>query len=360
MDANSWNALIAALPGVSLLQTWQWGEVRRRLGWKPYHLVWKDAHGRPAASALTLQRSLRLGGLRLPLSVMYVPHGPQLDWSDSMLTTRVLHELAEFAHRQGAIFLKIDPDVRRAVGLPGAPDEQTDPFGEAAARLLQDAGFFYSREQVQFPNTVLVDLRPSLDEQKTRYNIRLAARKGVRVRQAGEADYPLLYRMYAETAARDGFVIRDQSYYTLVWGEFGRAGMACPLIATVEGEPAAGLALFHFAGKAWYLHGMSTGAHRQKMPNALLQWEAIQAAKALGCQEYDLWGAPDRFDESDPMWGVYRFKDGLGGQVVRKIGAWDLPLRPALYRLYTIILPQILELMRRRARRQVGQVIAGA
>jgi peptidoglycan pentaglycine glycine transferase (the first glycine) len=123
--------------------------------------------------------------------------------------------------------------------------------------------------------------------------------------------------------------------------------MAEPLIAEVDGEPVGAVVIYHHAGKAWYLHGMSLEAHRRKMPNYLLQWEAMRRARQVGCRQYDLWGAPDTFDESDSMWGVYRFKDGFGGQVVRTIGAWDLPLRPLVYRLYTQALPRILNLLRR-------------
>ena len=59
---------------------------------------------------------------------------------------------------------------------------------------------------------------------------------------------------------------------------------------------------------------MSRNVHREKMPTYLLQWEAMKRAKAKGCTVYDLWGAPEAFDESDSMWGVYRFKEGLGGK----------------------------------------------
>jgi lipid II:glycine glycyltransferase (peptidoglycan interpeptide bridge formation enzyme) len=93
---------------------------------------------------------------------------------------------------------------------------------------------------------------------------------------------------------------------------------------------------------------MSRAEQRERMPNHALQWEAILRAKAVGCGSYDLWGAPDVFEPSDPLWGVYRFKQGWGGQVVRQIGAWDLPVRPAAYLFYMEILPRILERMRRR------------
>ena len=92
---------------------------------------------------------------------------------------------------------------------------------------------------------------------------------------------------------------------------------------------------------------MSRKLHRNLMPNYILQWEAILHAKLAGVRIYDLWGAPDRFDESDPLWGVYRFKEGFGGQVVRTIGAWDFIPRPLWYGLYTKTIPNILALMRK-------------
>jgi lipid II:glycine glycyltransferase (peptidoglycan interpeptide bridge formation enzyme) len=165
--------------------------------------------------------------------------------------------------------------------------------------------------------------------------------------------------MYAQTSVRDGFVIRDHAYYTAVWSTFLQAGMVDLLVAEVSGEPVAAVFCYRFAGKAWYLYGMSSEAHREKMPNYLLQWHAIQRARQVGCRVYDLWGAPDVFDAEDPLAGVYRFKEGLGGQVMIGLGAWDLPTRPVAYRLYAQVLPRLLELMRRRGKARTRQV-AGA
>jgi lipid II:glycine glycyltransferase (peptidoglycan interpeptide bridge formation enzyme) len=98
---------------------------------------------------------------------------------------------------------------------------------------------------------------------------------------------------------------------------------------------------------------MSTGKFREWMPNHLLQWHAIQYAKSHGCEVYDFWGAPDRLDESDPMYGVFKFKDGFNGRLAHGLGAWDYPARPVWYRFYTKTLPVILEWMRKAARKRV-------
>jgi peptidoglycan pentaglycine glycine transferase (the first glycine) len=377
---NSWNALIANLPNAHLLQTWEWGQTKARYGWKPIPLILDEARGwlpaeeirqRPASAAslgavLLLERSLSAGGLSLPVRVLYAPKGPLLDWDNAALRHAALEGLQRVARQRRAIFIKIDPNVSLGTGFPGQPDANEDPLGQALAAELRARGWRYSGEQIQFRNTMIIDLRPSEEEllaamkQKTRYNIRLAERKGVTVRPGSLDDLPMLYQMYAETSIRDGFVIRDEDYYRNVWETFMRAAadgssgqpIAEPLIAEGAGEAVAAVVIFRFAGQAWYIHGMSRQAQREKMPNYLLQWEAMRRAKAAGCERYDLWGAPDTFESDDPMWGVYRFKEGLGGIVERSIGAWDYPVSPALYRLYTQILPRLLEIMRRRGRQQ--------
>lgn len=363
LDQQAWNSLISTLPGAHILQTWHWGRVKAQFGWQPYQYIWQNESGAVLAAAQLLQRTITIAGLATRLRVLYVPKGPLMDWNDIILRQRVLVDLARLARQHRVIFIKIDPDVYIGQGLPDQPGGEEDPSGLSVTQNLQAAGWLQSTDQIQFRNTILVDL--TADPQtllarmkpKTRYNIRLAERKGVTVRRAGLADIPALYRMYAETSIRDGFVIRNEAYYKAVWATFIHAGYAEPLIAEVDGEMVAALIIYFFAGKAWYLYGMSRDCHREKMPNHLLQWEAIQRARQGGCNLYDLWGAPDKFDETDPLWGVYRFKEGLGGYVVRGLGAWDLPVRPLYYRLYTQTLPRVLEIMRRRGKEQTRRMV---
>lgn len=223
---------------------------------------------------------------------------------------------------------------------------------------LDDNGWKFSNEQVQFRNTVILDI--SKDEetilaemkQKTRYNVRLATRKGVSTRVGTEKDFESIFAIYAETAIRDGFAIREKKYYLSVWQIFYEAGMLSPLLAEVEGEVVAALMLFHSGDKAWYIYGMSSGKHRNLMPTYLLQWEAIRVAKEKGCTRYDLWGAPLIFCEMDPLWGVYRMKKGLGGEVVRTIGSYDLPMKPFQYWLYSRVWPRVMGLIRLVGRRK--------
>ena len=380
-SAHLWNDLIQTLPNPHFLQTYEWGQVKAKYGWQPLYAVWTEdgafrvsaapqtpaAH--PQAACLLLKKQILKRGFAARLSILYAPKGPLLDWNDALLRKRVLDDLQTFAKQQGAIFLKIDPDVVLARGVPGAEDEIVEENGQTIKAELGGRGWVDSREQIQFRNTVILDLSAAEEETlkrmkpKTRYNIRLAERKGVSVREGTSSDLPALYKMYAETSVRDGFVIRDENYYMTVWRLFMsnledltlNVPVCVPLIAEVENEPAAAVFVFMFAGRAYYVYGMSRGVHREKMPTYLLQWEAIKRAKAKGCSRYDLWGAPEVFDESDSMWGVYRFKEGLGGEATRTLGAYDFAPNKLWYNLYAEVMPRLLDAMRARGKERTKQ-----
>ena len=347
-----WNSIVASFSNSHVFQTWEWGQFKHQFGWIPHHIIWQEEQLGVCAAALVLQRKVPIPGFKNKYSVMYVPKGPLVEWDDLRIRKQILEGLLQFAYKHHTIFIKIDPDVNYGVGYPSTENEDLNETGVEVISDLKELSWKFSEEQIQFRNTVVIDLTQNQDEilarmkQKTRYNIRLAQRKDVRIRQGGENDLEELYHLYAKTSVRDGFVIREKEYYLSLWKAFIQAGMATPLIAEIEEQMVAGLILFYFSGKAWFLYGMSSDLHRERMPNYLLQWEAIQLAKAIGCNIYDLWGAPDELAPDDPLWGVYRFKEGFGGKVIRHLGAWDCPVQPRLYRLYTETLPRLLSILR--------------
>ncbi|MBI5954324.1 MAG: peptidoglycan bridge formation glycyltransferase FemA/FemB family protein [Chloroflexi bacterium] len=384
MANNIWNELISKLPNPHFLQTYEWGQVKEKYGWTPYYAVWTEDGkfyisqttdnwslntDHCIAACLILKKQILNRGFSARLSILYAPKGPLLDWNNASLRTRVLNDLQTFAKKQGAIFLKIDPDIVLGRGVPNSEGEAIENNGQAASAELSRRGWVYSSDQIQFRNTVLIDLSATEEEMlarmkpKTRYNIRLSEKKGVSVRVGTMGDLPMLYKMYAETSVRDGFVIRDENYYMTVWKLFMsnverltfNVPSCIPLIAEVENEPVAAIFLFMFAGCAYYVYGMSRNLHREKMPTYLLQWEAMKRAKAGGCSTYDLWGAPEVFDESDPMWGVYRFKEGLGGEVIRTLGAYDFAPNKLWYKLYAEVMPRVLDVMRSRGKEKTKQ-----
>ena len=346
-DGAQWDDLLLSLPSPHLLQSWAWGDLKAGFGWSARRLTWADDSGSDVAAAQLLTRS---GQFSAGLTVAYCPKGPVLDWSNDNLRRAVLDALVDAARDEGALALKIDPEVAYETGA-----------GDAVEAHLRASEWQEAPKAAQFRNTLILDLRQDEEvllkgmKQKWRYNVRLAERKGVTVRRGGVEDLELLYRMYAETALRDGFVIRTRDYYMQAWQSFTERGLAQPLVAEIEGAPVAGQMIYRFGKTGWYLYGMSTNQHREKMPNHLLHWEAIQWAKEQGCEWYDFVGAPDKLEESDPMWGVYRFKKGFGGSFVRTIGEWDYVLRPTAYRAYRLLMPLALSAMRAFGRRRVAR-----
>ncbi len=343
-DADAWDAALLELPQPHILQCWAWGDAKAQTGWAARRLLWKE-NARPVAAAALLTRRLGAGA---PIAIAYVPRGPVLDWSNLTLAEAVLARLEQEARQAKAVFVKADPDV-----------PADGPLSEAIIGLLTRRGWRLSPEQIQFRNTVVSDLTPAEDDllaamkPKWRYNIRLAERKGVTIRHGTAADLPRFYAMYAETGARDGFLVRPYEYYRRVWERFLVAGLAHVLLAEVAGDAIAGLILFRFGATAWYFYGASSAQGRDLMPNHALQWAAMRWAKTAHCTRYDWWGAPDVLDESDPMWGVYRFKQGFGGEFVPGIGAWDFPTNRAAYWGYTQAMPRLLDIARRRHEAQV-------
>ncbi|HMK09157.1 MAG TPA: peptidoglycan bridge formation glycyltransferase FemA/FemB family protein, partial [Anaerolineales bacterium] len=278
----------------------------------------------------------------------YCPRGPVLEWDDAPLAERVLRDLAALSSGPRIVMIKIEPDA----GATAA--------GEAC---LQQTGWRRSASPVQFNATMVLDVQRTDDEllaemkPKTRYNIRLSEKHGVVVRPGGPQDFDRLYALYAETSVRDGFVIRPREYYLRAWGDFVSAGLAQPFLAEVEGRAVAGLIAYRHGRRAWYLYGMSAAEHRQAMPNHALQWAAIRWARQAGCQVYDFWGAPETPDPADPLWGLYRFKEGFGARHVRLLGSWEATARPRLAWLSTIALPRLLSWTRRRQQHRTRRLV---
>jgi peptidoglycan pentaglycine glycine transferase (the first glycine) len=347
-DPTIWNDSLRTLRYAHVLQTWEWGEFKRATtGWEPLRLVFRQGSEVAALASIGVRQ---VG----PLRVMYVPRGPALAYEDAALTAAVLDHLQALAKQQRAVWLKIDPAVVAATGVPGAADDTPHAAGQALIQTLQTRGWRFSDDQVQFRNTITIDLTQSEDDllaqmsANTRRKVRTGEKKDVTIRDGTLDDLDTLYELYRITGQRDEFLIRPLAYYRQAWQAFMQAGLAHALIAEFEGRAIAHVILFHFGRTCWYFYGASASDERQRMPNYALQWAAMRWAKAQGYAVYDLWGAPDVFDESDSMWGVYEFKRGFRGTVTRHIGAWDYAPHPALFRAYTQVWPRVLSWMKRR------------
>ena len=304
-------------PTPHLLQSPLWGQLKAKFGWEPevFHNVTERSQ--------VLFRKLPLG-----LSLAYLPKGSiGQDWAS------LLPQIDAACKQRHTVFLQVEPDL--------ADGELTPELAE------QLTSFKTEPHTIQPRNTILVDLTADEDEllarmkQKTRYNIRLAEKKGVVVRETD--DIQGFYHLMQTTGTRDGFAVHDTSYYQQAYDIFSPSGACVLLGAFHQDQPLAYLMLFLSGERSWYFYGASDDASRNLMPTYLLQWEAMRWSKAHGATIYDLWGIPDASVEeletqftqrSDGLWGVYRFKRGFGGEVVRSAPAFIRVYKPLLYHLY--------------------------
>ncbi|MCB8985781.1 MAG: peptidoglycan bridge formation glycyltransferase FemA/FemB family protein [Ardenticatenaceae bacterium] len=331
-DDADWDAFVAAHPHGSILQTTDWARLKNRFNWSSQR-VWLKQDGRFIAGAQILFKSAALGLVK----IAYIPHGPLVDWRDKEQIAVLFNQIDHSAYYHGSGLVKIEPLLW-----------QTEMPPAAWADLCARHNLLPNTDTIQPPNTVLVDLRPSLDDilaamkQKTRYNIRLAERKEVVVRQGSVDDLPTFNALMQVTARRDGFGVHEPAYYKAAYELFAPDRLAL-FLAEFSGRPLAAIMVSAFGGKAIYLYGASSDEERQRMPTYALQWAAIQWAKEKGCHTYDLWGVPDApeedleahfTDRSDGLWGVYRAKRGYGGQVQRTVGAADRVYNDLVYKLY--------------------------
>lgn len=346
-DRDTWNNTLRQLPYAHILQSWEWGEFKHNTtGWQPQRLAFERNGDVVAMASLGVRQ---IG----PFKVMYISKGPALDYNDTELFDQVITTLEHRAKEYNAVWLKLDPDVILATGLPNTDEDKITTTGLDITEVLLKHGWTFSDSQVQFRNTISIDLTQSEDDilmamsGNTRRKVRTAQKKDVTIRSATSTDLEILYELYQQTGERDAFLIRPFDYYKQAWQQFMDADLAHALIAEYDGQPIAHVILFHFGQKCWYFYGASSNKERNRMPNYALQWEAMKWAKAQGYTIYDMWGAPDIFEEHDSMWGVYMFKQGFRGTVVRHIGAWDYAPNKLLYKGYTQIMPRILNFMRR-------------
>ena len=337
---NAWDDFVAAAPTGHLLQSSTWGRLKCAFGWES-GVVTLRQRDEIVAGAQVLFRPLPIIG-RFRKTIAYVPKGPVIDYADPTLLSHLLRGLDGLCKRHGAALLKFEPDEHKGTPLH---------------HILTAAAFRPSSHAVQPLATMVIDLRQSPDvilaqmSSKTRYNIRLAERKGVRVRPGSEDDVARFHALSMTTGQRDGFDVHELDYYMHAFRLFREHDAVQLFLAEYEGELLAGLMVFAFGQKSWYLYGASSNAERQRMPNHLLQWTALNWARDKGCWSYDLWGIPreapeleasgsvrvkDNIQNPPPgtLWGVYRFKRGFGGDNVRYIGAYDRVYSPALYWTY--------------------------
>lgn len=315
VSLTDWNQFLNQHPNAHLLQTGEWGELKSAFGWKPVRVISENV------GVQILFRKLPLG-----FTVGYIPKAVK---SEQLSSEQFWKEIDSVCKSRHAIFCKLEIDSWES------------DF------TLHPSSFILSKHNIQPPRTIIVDLTSEEEsilarmKQKTRYNIRLAEKKGVTVRAWD--DIESFHKMMLVTGGRDGFGVHSLEYYRRAYELFHSKGMCEILVAEFEGKPLAALLVVRNGNRAYYLYGASTDEERNRMPTYLLQWEAMKWAKSRGCDEYDLWGVPDEDEATlesnfesrhDGLWGVYRFKRGFGGKLKRAAQALDRVYNPLLYWAY--------------------------
>jgi len=317
---SDWDEFLKKYPDAHILQTSQWGDLKAKHGWIPHYIC--DGN----SGAQILFRKLPFG-----LTIGYIPKGPVGNNWQSVLDFAI-----EISHESNAIVLYIEPDLWI---------DQIDAW----KGVLND--FQESKISIQPKRTIAISLIGTEDDwlkemkQKTRYNIRLAAKKDIVVERS--EDIELFNQLMRVTSNRDEFNVHQPTYYSDVFNLFSKNSQCELLIAKYENTPLASLMVFFRGNRAWYFYGASNNKERNRMPTYLLQWEAMRLAAARGCATYDLWGIPDcdykeletKFmGRSDGLWGVYRFKRGFGGEIKRTAGVYEKALNRILFTGYKALL----------------------
>jgi lipid II:glycine glycyltransferase (peptidoglycan interpeptide bridge formation enzyme) len=330
---DGWDAFMAAHPCGHLMQSRAWAAVRAETGWTPFFVSLTE-HDEIRAAALCL----RLGIPGTGLGLLYVPRGPVVDWADPQAVKTLGDAIRQLAAAQRAFLIQADPPI------PESRLEVHAALERLGFRRQEKHGVF----RVLQPRWVM---RIPLDAyggpegllnalpHKTRYNIHLAERKGVRV--VSRKDYEacrLFHGLLSRGARAKGFPVRGFRYHAAFWRHCVQMGLGEYLFAQKDDTVLAAIQILRFGATAWYMYGASTDQDRQLMPTYLLQWRGIQRAWEAGCRCYDMRGIYSRTPQPDhPDYGVYDFKRKFNAEMVSFLGEYDLVVRPGAYRAWRIL-----------------------
>lgn len=304
------------------MQSPEWAKLK--IAWKNEIAVVRDENGEIKGAISILIRKLPV----INATMMYAPRGPVCDPHDFETLKELFNNVKQLAKKYHSYVLKMDPDI-----------EIEDKEFEQNVRKL---GFKISRglknyEGIQPRFVFRLDLKGKTEDEimkdfhhKTRYNIRLATRRGVECRIGTRDDIAEFHKLMVETGNRDKFLIRKQDYYERVYDSLGPEHVRL-FLSYYEGELLSGTIGILYGNKCWYLYGGSSNKHRNLMPNYLLQWEMIKWAIESGCDIYDFRGVPGNLSEDNPMIGLYKFKVGFKGKFTEFVGMLDYVFNPFIY-----------------------------
>lgn len=310
-------------------QSLEWAEIKKP-NWTPEVILAEDEQKNIIGSLCVLIRKIPIFG-----NLMYASRGPVCDVHDISVIKQLTEGAKELAKKYNAIGLRIEPDVES--------NDQTfrDIVENLGYKIKDDAKDF--KDQIQPRYVFRLDVKDKTEEevmagfhQKWRYNIRLATKKGIIVKEGTREDLKDFHKIMEETGKRDDFIIRPLAYFEKMYDNLVPGGHMKLLMAYYEDQPISGVIPIMYGNKTWYLYGASSNKHRNLMPNYLLQWEMIKMSIAKHDSIYDFRGVSGVVDENHPQYGLYRFKKGFGAKFTEFIGEIYIPFKPIKYQLYKI------------------------
>ncbi len=308
----------------SFMQGPEWAKIKDN--WKNEVILSLDENGEIKGSLSVLIRKVPF----FNATMMYAPRGPVCDIDDEETFSELLEGAKAIAKENKSYVLKIDPDV----------EMENEDF----VKLVKKLGFKMKSASKNFegiqPRFVFrLDIKDKSEEEvmamfqnKTRYNVRLAERKGVTVSIGGREDLKKFHEIMVVTGTRDEFVVRNLEYFEKMYDHLAPENLRL-YQAHYDGQIIAGTLAILYGNKVWYLYGASSNEFRNVMPNYLLQWEMIKWAIENKCDIYDFRGVSGDLDESNPLYGLYRFKKGFNGKFTEFVGDIDYVFNPFMYHL---------------------------
>jgi len=333
-EDSAWDAFLVATPGGHHVQTSLWAQIKASLGWGVVRLIARQG-GRIVAGMQILMRNWPIVG-----ALGYISKGPVFASDDPALVELIVNELHKLARNYNIQHLTLQP--------PGS--------GKNLVQQLTDKGFRPTSVEVAPRATLVIDLSKDIGtllaemSSKTRYNIRLSGRKGIKIREGARQDLDIYYQILKATGQRQNFTPFPKQYYTEMWRILEPHGFVKLFMAEFEGEVVSAQLIVPFRDTVINKLSVWTGRHGNRRPNEALQWTAIQWAKSQGYQYYDFEGikssAAKAILRKEPLpesqkQSVTSYKLGFGGQVSLFSGSYDYVYNPLYRWAYTEVFPKI-------------------
>jgi lipid II:glycine glycyltransferase (peptidoglycan interpeptide bridge formation enzyme) len=310
------------------LQSFEWGEFRKQTGVKVVRKGVFEGEKLKTAIQVTIHPIPKL-----KYRVGYFPKGTVPDKEQ-------IKALKEIGEENNCLMIKMEPNVSRKINK----DESKSKSFEAVDKFLINSGCqkgrpLFTKHTFQLDLTKSEEELMSLMEGKTRYNVRLAQKKGVEVvlDNSDNSFKWFLNLLFEKTVKRQGFYAHTPKYFEKMWQILNPSGITKLLRASYNGQTLAVFMVFVFGETIYYPYGASTRKNKELMSPNLLMWELIKYGKRVGCSQLDMWGSlGPRPNRNDDWFGFHRFKQGYGGDLVEFLGSYDLVLNPRMYAVYKI------------------------